>query len=408
MMPSGRHSVAALLAIGGMLLTSTLVAAPAEAGDAPAVRSSSSGLSTSTVTTLDSVLRDAWGGLPGGASAGLWVPGKGWWVGSVGVADIRSGRAMRPELQMPVGSVTKTLTGTLVLQEVEKGTLSLDDTMATWFPAFPKADEITVRMLLNMTSGIADSLNGNIAAVTAEQRRHPRRIWQPSEFIRGAAALPRTFDEPGTQFAYSNSNTVLLGAILERVTGEKLTTLFDTRLLAPLGMSRSQLNQTGDLAAPFAQTYSSLYGQIHGSPDLVRTTNWSGSPYWAAGGLASTLADLRIWAKALGTGKGVLTPAMQRVRLSDCVVQTTTPLLSEKYCLGVALVTDTATGEPVAVFHNGTVIGASSYVAYYPRTGAVLVVQSNQDSQSGENSWTIPDKVSVGIFTQLPGLLGLG
>ena len=408
-MPSPRgRTVAVVIAVVGTALTSILALTPAHAGDVSAVRSTSSGLKASDVTTLDGILRDAWGGLPGGATAGLWVPGKGWWVGSVGEANIATGRLMSPDLQMPIGSVTKTLTGTLILQEVQKGTLSLDDTIAEWFPSFPKADAITIRMLLDMSSGIADFLNGNIAEVTAQQRAHPRRIWNPDEIIRGAAALPRTFDVPGSAFAYSNSNTVILGRILERVTGKSLTTLLDTRLLAPLGMDRSQLNQTGVLAPPFAQTYSSLYGEIHGGPDLVKTTSWSGSPYWAAGGLASTLADLRIWAKALGTGKGLLSPAMSSKRISDCIVQNAAATMTQKYCLGVAVVSDNATGDPIAIFHNGTVIGASSYVAYYPRTGAVLVVQSNQDSQTGDNAWTIPDKVSIEIAATLPQYLGIG
>lgn len=365
-------------------------------------------MSTEDVAILNGVLKDAWGGLPGGATAGLWVPGKGSWVGSVGLANRKTGEPMTPEMQVPIGSVTKTLTGTLILQEVEQGRLSLDDPISTWFPTFPEAKRITIRMLLNMTSGIADSMNGNIAEVTAAQRANPKRHWQPDDLIWSAAAMPRVFDEPGTQFSYSNTNTDILGKILEETTGKPLAQLLDERILTPLGMDRSLLNQTGRLQAPFAQTYSSLYGMIHGSPALVNTTGWSGSPYWAAGGLASTLDDLHTWAKALGTGTGVLDPAMQKQRVTDCIVQNAGPQFTQNYCLGAAAYTDSATGEVVAVLHNGTVIGASSYVAYYPRTKAVLVVLSNQDSQTGPYDWTIPDKVSAGVFTKLPGLLGLG
>lgn len=383
-------------------------AVPAHAGDVSAVRFTSTGLPKAQVASLNRMLTDAWGGLPGGATVGLWVPGKGSWVASVGVSDLRTGEPLHPQLQIPVGSVTKTLTGTLVLQEVQRGRLSLDVPISTWFPTFPQADKITVRMLLNMTSGIADYMNDNIAEITAAQRKDPRRHWQPDELISDAAAMPRVFETPGSAFSYSNSNTIILGRIVEILNGKPLTTLFRERLLQPLGMTRSQLNQTGKLQAPYAQTYSSIYGLIHGSPPIVRTTTWSGSPYWAAGGLASTLHDMRAWATALGTGEGVLSPAMQRERVTDCVVQTVTPKVTQNYCLGVAVYTDTETGEPVGVFHNGTVIGASSYVAYYPRTGAVLVVQSNQDSQTGPLSWTIPDKVSAGVFALAPELMGLG
>lgn len=407
MMLLGRRLVTTLIALAATAVSITFTV-PAHAGDVSAVRFTSTGLPKAQVSSLNRMLTDAWGGLPGGATVGLWVPGTGSWVASVGVSDLRTGEPMRPQLQVPVGSVTKTLTGTLVLQEVQRGRLSLDDPISTWFPTFPQADTITVRMLLNMTSGIADYMNGNIAEITAAQRKDPRRHWQPDDLIADAAAMPRVFETAGSAFSYSNTNTIILGRIVEILNGKPLPTLFQERLLQPLDMTRSQLNQTGRLQAPYAQTYSSLYGEIHGGPAIVRTTTWSGSPYWAAGGLASTLPDMRAWATALGTGDGVLSPAMQRERVTDCVVQNVTPVVTQKYCLGVAVFTDTKTGEPVAIWHNGTVIGASSYVAYYPRTRAVLVVQSNQDSQTGPLSWTIPDKVSAGLFTLAPELMGVG
>ncbi len=371
------------------------------------VWSDTKGLTRSQVTTLEDGLVAAWGGLPGGVSAGLWVGNKGYWVGAVGDADIKTGAPMRPELQLPIGSVTKTLTGTLVLQQVQRGRLRLTDPMSKWFPTFPKAEQITVSMLLNMSSGIADYVNGNFARLTAQQRAHPKRRVSPGTMIWGAARMPRAFDLPGSQFAYSNTNTIILGRILEKSAGKSYNRLLKKRILEPLGMYRSFLDMSGDLWPRHAQTYSMLYGQVHGSPPLLRTTNWSLSTGWSAGGLASTVADLRTWAKSLGTGNQVLHRATQRTRTGDCVFNGTNGTLEQDYCLGVAVLREVSTGDVVSYWHNGTMLGATSYVAYYPRTKAILVVQSNQDAQTGDAGLTIPDKFFGQVLQGVPELLGL-
>lgn len=116
----GRRLATAAIAMASLTIS---LATPAHAGDVSAVRFRSTGLPASQVALLNRVLADAWAGLPGGANVGLWVPGKGSWVASVGTSDLKTGAPMRPDMQIPVGSVTKTLTGTLVLQEVQRGRL---------------------------------------------------------------------------------------------------------------------------------------------------------------------------------------------------------------------------------------------------------------------------------------------
>jgi D-alanyl-D-alanine carboxypeptidase len=220
--------------------------------------------------------------------------------------------------------------------------------------------------------------------------------------------MPRPFDVPGSQFAYSNTNTIILGRILEKVTGQSYRTLLQRRLLGPLAMKRSFLDISGNLWKPHVQTYSKLYGMLMGGPPLLRTTDWSLSTGWSAGGLASTLADLRSWAHALGTGQGVLQRATQRSRTGDCMFNGTNGTLTQEYCLGVAIIRENSSGDVVTYLHNGTMVGATSYVAYYPRTGAILVVLANQDAPSGPLQLTIPDKVSFAVGAAVPELLGIG
>ena len=87
------------------------------------------------------------------------VPGRGTWTFTRGLANLERNRPMRAGMQQSIGSVTKTMTGTLILQLVEKGSLSLDDKLSRWYPDAPEGDRITIAMLLNMSSGIADFEN---------------------------------------------------------------------------------------------------------------------------------------------------------------------------------------------------------------------------------------------------------
>ena len=391
------------------LLLPNLGNAAAAPVDRPAVKDNvtvrTKGLSHRQVNALASALTTSQGGLPGGAVAGLWVPGEGVWVGAVGEADIARSQPLRPGLQMPVGSITKTLTGTLVLQEVQRGRIALDDPVSTWVPSFPKGDDITVAMLLNMSSGIADYVNGNLPELSKLLRKHPKRTWKPATQIWGAARMPRAFDVPGSQFAYSNTNTVMLGRILTKVTGRSLPVLMKRRILDGLGMTRSLLDIKGNPQRPYAQNYSLLFGEMRGKSKVLRTTDWSLSLVGAAGALRSTLRDMRHWGTALGTGKGVLTGKIQRQRFDHCIDAVSRDGITAAYCLGTMTYREEATGDVVAIWHNGRVLGATGYLGYFPRTRAVLVVQSNQDGEAPETG-LVPDAMAAAVVRELPELVG--
>lgn len=383
------------------------MAAGVEAAAADAVTVRSHGLTPRQVETLRESLRASRGSLPGGAVAGLWVPGKGMWVGSIGLADLNRRSVMAPTLQMPIGSVTKTMTGTLALKLVERGRLNLTDPMSRWFPHFPEADRISLAMLLNMTSGIADYINDDFPAVSRQLKRHPHRYWEPRALIRKAAGMPRVFPNPGEQYSYSNTNTVIVGEIVRRVTEKPLPRLFRQRLFRPLEMDRSRLQLRGGLQPPHAQTYSLLYGYVHGAPPILRTTDFSLSVVGAAGAGSSTLSDLRRWGRALGTGHGLLAPRTQRIRTSTCTPISQSNGRTTAYCLAAVVVSEDSTGRVLSVWHNGEVLGATSYVGYFPQTKAVMVVQANQDGVAKKTGASIPDGMAAMVAEELPGLLGM-
>lgn len=335
------------------------------------------------------------------------VPGRGRWVGTVGYADDEHKRPMTPAMQSPIGSVTKTFTAMIVLQEIAAGRLSLDDRLSRWYPEIPKSEEITLAMLLNMTSGIADHVNADIVNVAKNLLADPGRRYAPDALIAKGAALPRAFDVPGSEYSYSNTNTVILGRILEKETGLRYPALLEQRLFGPLGLPRSLLDTSGRLRAPHAQTYSEVFSIDPSGPPVGRTTDWSQSIVWSAGGLASTIGNLGRWGRTLGTGRGAIPTAMADARLDTCAPPATqTPEITIEYCLGVVVVRDTASGTPITLWHNGRVFGAVSYLGYYPATGAVVAVMANSDL-SGPDGEAVSMRGKAAIEAAVPRLLGL-
>ena len=399
---------AAAVSISVALLGPTTVGAQlAPRGDSTSPSTSTSTLSAGTTARLNAALLEAWAGLPGGAMATVIVPGRGRWVGTVGYANDERKRAMLPDMQSPIGSVTKTFTAMMVLQEIHAGRLDLDDRLSTWYPSIPKSDEITLAMLLNMSSGIADYINDDILATAEQLMADPQRRYRTDALIAKAAAMPRAFEEPGSAYSYSNTNTVILGRILEKETGKGYAALLKSRLFQPLGLSRSFLDISGDLQAPHAQTYSEVFSIDPSGPPDGRTTDWSQSIVWAAGGLASTIDNLGRWGRTLGTGRGAIPASMAAERLEDCAPPATqTPTITVEYCLGVVVVRETDSGKRITLWHNGRVFGAVSYLGYYPATGAVVAVMANSDL-SGPDGEAVSMRGKAAIEAAVPGLLGL-
>lgn len=350
--------------------------------------------------TLNTVIDQTWAHKTPGIQVGLWVPGQGEWTIAKGLSDLKRNKPMKVGMQQPIGSITKTMTGTLILQLVEEGKLSLDDRLSKWYPFAPKGDQISIAMLLNMTSGIAAYTQGyfwNNFSQTLQAE--PHFVFQHELLAAHGLSLPRVFDIPGSQDNYSNTNTILLGQIAEQVTGKRYDRLLKERLFKPLGMQRTFLAQRGGLRPP----YTHLYQQFGDQGQLTDTTQWSTSEAWAAGGVASTLRDSRRWAIALGTGQGVLSPATQALRSNQCGPDLVPPEseISLQYCLGVVIAKDRQSGEILYYSHSGAIYGAQANLAYYPQTSAVLVVLVNEWSTSSDY---ISSHVTNQIVDALPSL----
>jgi D-alanyl-D-alanine carboxypeptidase len=256
-----------------------------------------------------------------------------------GVADLRTGRPMRPELHFRAGSMTKSLVATVVLQLVGEGALSLADTVGRRLPGIlPAAEGVTIRQLLNHTGGVPDYVATAFQALY-RSRQGRLRVWTPRELVGLVAGQPPLFP-PGTSWRYSNTGYVLLGLMVQATSGRTLAQELAARIFEPLGLVGTSLpDDSARFAGPRARGYSLPQdpdGRVLDGPLLditVQCPSWA----WAAGALVSTLDDLGRFLGAL-TGGRLLPPALlAEMRTTVAAPPEAVPVpLFERYGLGLA------------------------------------------------------------------------
>ena len=226
---------------------------------------------------------------------------------AAGEADVRRGEAISSRDHTRAGSITKAFTSAVILQLVAGGRFGLDDSVESLLPGVvPDGDQITVRQLLNMSSGLANycvpaSPGGPDPCTPSPAERS--RVWAPQELIDIGVSAPRTF-APGQGWAYTNTGYLLLGMIIERVTGNSLAAEYRQRIFRPLGLKDTQYApETVAMPKPFSHGYDVLAG---GSwPDDI--TAISPTLAGAAGGIVSTPDDIEKFIRAYLSGR--LVPA---------------------------------------------------------------------------------------------------
>ena len=230
-----------------------------------------------------------------------------------GQARLGSARSLRPAARLRVGSITKTFVSTVTLQLVAERRLTLNDTVERWQPGLiPGGASITVRQLLNHTSGIFNYTDDQ--AFVQQLLSHPLRAVTPQQLVDVANAHPPVFP-PGTSWSYSNTNYIVMGLILQRVTHRPVSTLLRQRIIWPLGLRHTYLpERSPDIRGYHAHGYlpPSITGQ--GYVDFTRI---SPSLAWTAGALVSNVGDLRRFYRALLGGR-LLRPA-QLAQMKDLV-----------------------------------------------------------------------------------------
>ena len=328
---------------------------------------SAGNLDARTVARLDRALSTTWGRTwSPGVIAGVWVGQRGW-TATLGSGQRAAGP--RPVLadHTRVGSVTKTMVGTLILRLVDQGRLRLDDTIERWYPTVPGASRITIRELGDMSSGL-DSYTFN-PKLTDQYFLHPTTWWNPDTLIAGGVALPTRF-APGQGFWYSDTNFVMLGRIIEMVTHEPLATAMQTMLFRPLGMRNSIYPTANGLPRPFLRGYTVQSSQ---QGNVIDSTAWTPSFAAGAGQAISTLTDLHRWTVAVGTG-ALLKPATQRERL---IPNPASVPAGRAYLFALGR-------DHGWLAHSGETPGYNTEIAYLPSLKAAIVVITNSDISNND------------------------
>jgi D-alanyl-D-alanine carboxypeptidase len=307
-----------------------------------------------------------------GVSAAVLVPGQGIWQGVSGVSSKTPPANVNPAMLFGIGSNTKAFISTTILSLVDAGMLSLDDSLRKWVPAYPNiAGTVTLRQLMNMTSGLFDYLNDSNAQGDSVAA-NPTRFWTPEQLITTFVGPPHR--SPGGAYSYCNTDYVLLGMVIRSVTGKSVSSQIRQRILTPLGLDHTYLEVEEPYVDPVAHPWDS--GVDFAS--LPVTAHFS--TLWTAGGMMSTGENMARWVKALYEGS-VITPASlgQLLTFIPAASSVTTGFEWIGYGLGVRQ--GAYFGKKV-FGHVGAVMGYVSITGYLPRTGASFALLFNASEAS--------------------------
>ncbi|MBJ6108824.1 serine hydrolase [Hymenobacter sp. BT523] len=282
-----------------------------------------------------------------------------------GLANREQNRANSADTKFRIGSLTKQFTAALVLQLVDKGRLRLDGHVADYLPDYPQpaGGQITLHQLLTHTAGLP-----NYTAQPSFASAVMRTPHTPTQLVALFSTLPLEF-APGTQYHYSNSNYVLLGAIIEKVTGKPYAQVFQDNIAGPLKLKATSVDVQEPADARRAAGYETSPNGLVPAPALDMTV-----PY-AAGAITSTAPDLYRWSQALD-GNRVLSPASKKLLFTPLKNHYACGWIVYKAKIG-AEADSTLTQE-----HNGRINGFSSYLVRVPQRQQVIVLLDNHGGEA--------------------------
>jgi D-alanyl-D-alanine carboxypeptidase len=283
-----------------------------------------------------------------------------------GLANIETGEKMHPGMRFRIGSLTKTFTVTVLLQLVDQGLLKLDDPVSKFFPLemVPNGDSITVRMLADMTSGLYNYSELDEFAVQMTQT--PGRKWKPNELVE-IAVKQKPYFAPGLGWHYSNTNTVLIGMIIEKLTVHSLEEEIKSRIIEKLGMKNTDFATVPEISGYHPEGY----GEDDATfvyPWVDVTTKYDPSWAWAAGAMISDIYDLKIYLKALAEGT-LISPEMQKERLKWGLDKD-----GLKYGAGIFQIRNEFLG------HNGSYPGFHNISVHSPKSNITIIIFFNTQS----------------------------
>ncbi|WP_072804070.1 serine hydrolase domain-containing protein [Rhodococcoides yunnanense] len=328
------------------------------------------------------------------------------WQNAYGTRTVGREDLVTVEDHFRVGSITKTMVGTVVLQLVESGALSLTDVVSKYRSDVPNGDAITIADLLDMRSGLYSYTEDSYFNTVLDT--NPSRVWDPEELLAiGLAGTP--YSPPDQEFRYTNTNTVLLGTIVESILGDDIGTVLTQKIFEPLGLHHTSFPEPGDASLPEPSPHGYLFGTNSSARVSVKlsssdvesarkgtllpndVTDLDPSWIWAAGGAISTAADIATYGRALVRGEGLLGLDSQSRRRASVTVESADPSPGD---YGLAW---QAYGPLIG--HDGAIPGFQSFMGHDPISDTTIVVLCTlRDGPAGGRP---ANEIAMGILQQL-------
>ncbi|MES5266642.1 serine hydrolase domain-containing protein [Priestia megaterium] len=337
----------ALLIAGSSLLYTT----PTSIVKAEPTKSVSSSLQTSTQRDRTAVKQAMWDtlqlGYPG-ILAKIHKGGKTWSY-AAGIADLRTKKPMKTDFRFRIGSVTKTFIATVLLQLAGENRLNLDDSIEKWLPGVIQGNgydgnQITIRQILNHTSGIADYVNSKDFDIM-----DTKKSYTADEFVKMGISLPPDFP-PGKGWSYSNTGYVVLGMLIEKVTGNSYAEEVENRIIEPLDLSNTFL--PGNSSVIPGTKHARGYFQLDGASELEDVTYIN--PGSSDGDMISTADDLNKFFSYLLSGQ-----LLKEQQLKQMLTTVPTGREGTGYGLGIY---ETKLPNGVSIWgHRGIVLGFTTF-----------------------------------------------
>ncbi|WP_084535482.1 serine hydrolase domain-containing protein [Nocardia yamanashiensis] len=320
-----------------------------------------------------------------GAVVRVESPRDGNWTATFGTGKIGANVPLTAGDHFRFGSNTKTMTVTVLLQLAQEGKLALEDPIGKYWPGVPNGDRITLAQLAEMRSGLFSYTFDE--QFNADLDNQPQKVWTPEQLLAIAFSHPVQF-EPGAKFDYCNTNTILLGLVIEKVTGKPVGDSFRERIFEPLGLRHTSFPAATDNAIPdphpqgyafgtnvstletFAlppdQQAAAVAGTLLPSDQTLSSPSWT----WTAGGMISTVGDMTTYVKALADGT-LLDAQMQRQRIDSIApIDPANPQMAG-YGLGIVRFGAHLLG------HDGQMPGFMTFIGSDPESGLTIVVATN-------------------------------
>lgn len=300
-----------------------------------------------------------------GISAALLIPGKGTWMGVSGYST--QPNSIKPEMLFHIGSNTKGFISAIMLQLQEEGKLSLDDSIGSYLPPYTNiSGSITIRQLLSMTSGLFDCFNSS-PVYRDSINANVDRIWMPEEMLTKFVGPPRKL--PGGLYQYCNTNLIIAGLIVQKITKSTISKELHERILTPLSLTHTYFPEEDSVIGTIPTPWYS------GTDNSVFCRKAYHSMIWTAGAIVATAEDAVRWSSALYGGQ-ILNASSQEqfLKMNSSNVSFGNGFIADGYGLCVRHLS--YFGKEL-LGHDGVTHGFNSNIMYYPKTGISLAALCN-------------------------------